>query len=158
MPVALPQPIRSCIPQTETAEYFEPHAGDKHVTAIPAARAKTTNWFRRYLSRRAAASIERVELSRNFRSLAWVDGHEFSSENALVKPAITGSSNGFAIGGQLDGDAQSRRYNIPLKQCSQTADDRPGRVATVIPCRQITMMKEAVQHGGNGSLLAMPGN
>src|SRR5262249_15016375 len=79
----------------------------------------------------------RVESSRNGWSLTRVNRHEFSTQNALVKAAITGSHHRFAISRQLDGDAQSRRYNIPLKQRSQTVDDRPRSVATVISCRKI---------------------
>src|SRR5262245_39043405 len=79
----------------------------------------------------------RVELTRNGWSLTRVNRHEFSSQNALVKPAIIGSHHRFAISRQLEGEAQSRRYDIPLKQRSQTSDDCPSRVATVVSCRKI---------------------
>src|SRR5262249_20411353 len=81
-------------------------------------------------------------------SLTRVNTHEFSGENALMKPAVTASHHRFAISRQFDGDPQSRRYDIPLKQRSQTADDCPCRMATVISCRKIRTDRPAVIETG----------
>ena len=83
-------------------------------------------------------------MTNNLWSLTWVDSHEFSGENALMKPTITASHHGFAISGQFDSDPQSQRHDIPLKQCSQTADDCPCRVAAVVSCRKIRTDRPAV--------------
>ena len=72
----------------------------------------------------------RIESHRRRRRRCRMEGLELSGQDALIEPAVTGAQDRPAVVGELDGETETRRPDIPRIQRTQAAERR-GRVAAL---------------------------